>query len=81
MNNQNTQKSCTPRRKRGQAMVEYIIIVVIVAIAAIAIFGVFGDRLRDMVGGASIELGADQGDVDDAVGESSTDTMRDLSTD
>jgi len=55
--------------------------VVIVAIAAIAIFGVFGDRLRDMVGGASIELGADRGDVDDAVGESSTDTMRDLSTD
>ena len=53
-------------KKSGQSMVEYIIIVVVVALAALAIFGVFGDRLRAIVGGASAELGADQGKVDEA---------------
>ncbi|WFB35636.1 hypothetical protein P3T73_15910 [Kiritimatiellota bacterium B12222] len=66
------------KNKAGQAMVEYIIIVVIVAIAAIAVFGVFGDRLRAMVGGASVELGADQGDVDSATSTESAQMMKDL---
>lgn len=52
--------------KRGQSMVEYIIIVVVVALAALAIFGVFGDRLRAIVGGAASEIGADQSKVDEA---------------
>jgi type IV pilus assembly protein PilA len=52
--------------KRGQSMVEYIIIVVVVALAALAIFGVFGDRLRAIVSGASVELGADQSKADEA---------------
>jgi Flp pilus assembly pilin Flp len=68
------------KKKSGQAMVEYIIIVVIVAIAAIAVFGVFSDRIRDMVGGASVELGADQGDVDSATSDSSSNVMRDLTS-
>ena len=49
------------KKKSGQAMVEYIIIVVIVAIAAIAVFGVFSDRLRGMLGGATEALGGDAG--------------------
>jgi Flp pilus assembly pilin Flp len=57
MKHQTTKKTCAPRRKSGQAMVEYIIIVVIVAIAAIAVFGVFSDRIREMLGGATEELG------------------------
>ena len=36
-----------PRRKAGQAMVEYIIIVVVVAIAALVIFGLFGDTIQN----------------------------------
>ena len=52
--------------KRGQSMVEYIIIVVVVALAALAIFGVFGDRIRSIVGGASEELGADSSKVQEA---------------
>lgn len=51
------------RKKSGQAMVEYIIIVVIVAIAAIAVFGAFSDRIRGMLGGATEELGGDSGDT------------------
>lgn len=69
MKHQNTKK------KSGQAMVEYIIIVVIVAIAAIAVFGLFSDRLRGMVGGATEELG---GDASSATSTSSEDFMRDL---
>jgi len=63
------------QNKSGQAMVEYIIIVVIVAIAAIAVFGVFSDRLREMVGGATVELG---GDTQGSTSETSQDIMTDL---
>jgi len=64
----------TKRKKSGQAMVEYIIIVVIVAIAAIAVFGAFSDRIRGMVGGATEELGGDPGDTS----ETSEEIMRGL---
>ncbi len=57
------------KRKQGQAMVEYIIIVVIVAIAALAIFGVFSDRIREMMGGATTELGGDPGNALDTTSE------------
>ena len=43
--------------RRGQAIVEYIIVVVLIAIAALAIFGLFGDRIRQLVGGTVSELG------------------------
>lgn len=45
-----------PKRKAGQAMVEYIIIVVVIAIAALVIFGLFGDTIKKKVGGAVDEL-------------------------
>lgn len=63
------------KKKSGQAMVEYIIIVVIVAIAAIAVFGVFSDRIRGMLGGATTELGGDVGDAND---DTSVEMMQDL---
>jgi len=49
--------------KRGQAMVEYIIIVVIVAIAALVIFGLFSDTIRQKLGFAVEEMGGDAPDV------------------
>ncbi len=69
------------KRKSGQTMVEYIIIVVIIAVAAIAIFGVFGDRLRAMVGGATVELGGDQSAVDAATDTASVDFVKTLDKD
>jgi len=69
------------RRKSGQTMVEYIIIVVIVAIAVIAVIGVFSDRIRAMFGGATVELGGDQGSVDAATGTSSEDFLQDIDVD
>lgn len=68
-------------RKSGQTIVEYIIIVVIIAIAAIAVVGVFGDRIRAMFGGATVELGGDQGAVDAATDTSSADWLRNLDKD
>ena len=69
------------RRKSGQGMVEYIIIVVIIAIAAIAVFGVFGDRIRAMLGGATVELGGDQSAVDSAVSTAGTDWLKTIDKD
>jgi len=47
------------KRQKGQAMVEYIIIVVVVAIAALAIFGAFGQRLMQVVKGATSSISSD----------------------
>lgn len=71
-------KKLTLKRKSGQAMVEYIIIVVVVAIAALLIFGVFGDTIRQKLGGAVNELGGDSSAVDDATSTESVDVLREL---
>ncbi len=64
--------------KRGQGMVEYIIIVVVIALAAIAIIGVFGDTIRAKFGGAVTELGGDESAAGAALQTSSEDFLRDL---
>ena len=66
------------RNKRGQGMVEYIIIVVVIAIAALAIFGYFGDRIRAILGGATEEIGGDTAKVDEALAKSGVQTFKDL---
>lgn len=66
------------KRKSGQTMVEYIIIVVIIAVAAIAIFGVFGDTIRSKLGGAVTEIGGDESAVSEATDTGSADYLRSL---
>ena len=44
------------RKRSGQAMVEYIIIVVVIAIAALAVFGYFGGAVNKKVAGATSSL-------------------------
>jgi Flp pilus assembly pilin Flp len=68
----------TLRRKQGQGMVEYIIIVAVIALAAIAIIGVFGDTLRAKFGGAVSELGGDESARDAALETSSEDFIRNM---
>ncbi len=68
------------KRKNGQAMTEYIIIVAIIALAALAIFGLFGDRIRAMLGGAVVELGGDEDEVTEATQTSSEDYLKTLDT-
>ncbi len=53
-----------PKRKAGQAMVEYIIIVVVVAIAALVIFSMFGDVIQQKMGGAIDALNGDSSGTD-----------------
>lgn len=66
------------RRKRGQTMVEYIIVVVIIALAAIAIFGVFGDTIREKMSGAVEEIGGDTAAADAATSTASEQYLKDL---
>jgi len=61
-------KSSSPvRRKRGQGMTEYIIVIAIVAIGAIAIIGLFGKQIkhafRRMGGAIDGEVVKSQGDI------------------
>lgn len=44
------------KRKEGQAMVEYIIIVAVVAIASLVVVSLFGDTIKKKFGGAVDEL-------------------------
>ena len=69
------------RDRSGQTMVEYIIIVVIIAITAIAVFGVFGDRIRAMLGGATVELGGDTSLVGEATDTKSEDWLKTIDKD
>ena len=66
------------RRKLGQGMVEYIIIVAIIALAAIAIFGVFGDTIRAKMGGAVTQLGGDDAAKQQALQTKSEDYLKTL---
>ena len=49
------------KRRKGQTMVEYIIIVAIIAIALITIFGFFGKAIGKKVAGATSALDEDVG--------------------
>lgn len=46
-------------KEKGQAIVEYVIIIVIVAVAALAVMGAFSDRIRTMIAGVSSTFGDD----------------------
>ncbi len=45
------------KRQKGQAIVEYIIIIVIVAIAGLTVLGFMSDTIRQKVGGIISALG------------------------
>ncbi len=48
------------RRRKGQAVVEYVILVVVVALSAFFVLTMFSDRLRDMITGATKALGGEE---------------------
>lgn len=63
------------RRQRGQAFVEYVILIVVVALAALFVLASFSDRLRDMITGVTVTLGGTPADTAD---KSSIDIVQDL---
>lgn len=69
------------KRKSGQAMVEYIIIVAVVAIAALVIFGLFGDTIQEKLAGATSELDEDSNASSYVSEGASKDFLRNLDSD
>jgi Flp pilus assembly pilin Flp len=61
------------KKQKGQAIVEYVIIVVVVALAALVVLGAFSDRIRSMIAGVTTELGGAEEEP-----ESSVETMKNL---
>jgi Flp pilus assembly pilin Flp len=49
------------KNSKGQAIVEYIIIIVIVAVAALTVMGIFSDRIRTIIAGVASTFGSDEG--------------------
>ena len=47
------------KAERGQALVEYVILIAVVALAALFVLGAFSDRLREMIAGVTNTLGGD----------------------
>lgn len=70
-------KLANRKRCKGQAIVEYIIIVVIVAIAALVIMGMFSDTIRTKIAGAASALGTEE-DVKSEVEKDSLDALKEL---
>ncbi len=66
-------------RKKGQAIVEYIIIIVIVAVAALTVMGLFSDRIRSIIAGVASTFG-DQ-NAAQQVDKKSTDILKEMDKD
>ncbi|MBO5990148.1 MAG: hypothetical protein J6R00_00690 [Lentisphaeria bacterium] len=47
------------KAERGQALVEYVILIAVVALAALFVLGAFSDRLREMIAGVTNTLGGE----------------------
>ena len=67
------------RKEKGQAIVEYIIIIVIVAVAALTVMGIFSDRIRTIIAGAASAFGSDN--AEDAASVNSVNILTSLQAD
>jgi Flp pilus assembly pilin Flp len=63
------------RRQKGQAFIEYVILIVVIALAALFVLASFSDRLRDMVTGVTVTLG---GKPSDDADKDSKDIIKEL---
>ena len=67
------------KNQKGQAVVEYVIIIVVVALAALLVLTAFSDRLRGMIAGVTNTLGgeaeANDGDSQEILKELKADGM------
>lgn len=68
------------RNRRGQTMIEYIIIVVLIAVGGLVLFGILGNTLKKKTSGAisSMDSGQEASDAQAAAAVDSTETLRDL---
>ena len=67
------------QKRKGQAIVEYIIIIVIVAVAALTVMGIFSDRIRTIIAGVASTFGDNNAAL--AVDKKSTEILKDMDKD
>jgi Flp pilus assembly pilin Flp len=68
-----------PKSRRGQTMVEYIIIVAVIAIGGLVLFGIFGDTLKKKMSGVISSLDEDKGsEAQSAADENSAEQLKSL---
>lgn len=69
------------RRKntKGQAIVEYIIIIVIVAVAALTVMGLFSQRIREIIAGVASVFGSEN--AASAVTDNPTQILQNIQSD
>jgi Flp pilus assembly pilin Flp len=61
------------RKQKGQAFVEYVILIAVVALAALFVLANFSDRLRAIITGVTVTLG---GEADEHSNEKSLDIVK-----
>ena len=73
-------KKFMKKKRSGQTIVEYILIVVLVAIAALVVLGLFSDTLRKKISGviSNLTSGSEAGDAQGNVEKNSEDILKDL---
>ncbi|HCE42924.1 MAG TPA: hypothetical protein DET40_05205 [Lentisphaeria bacterium] len=73
-------KKFLKKRRAGQTIVEYILIVTLVAIASLTVLGLFSDTLRKKISGviSTLTSGQEAQDAQDNVGTKSEDLLKGL---
>ena len=73
-------KKFMKKKRSGQTIVEYILIVVLVAIASLVVLGLFSDTLRKKISGAisSITGGSEASEAQSDVTTKSEDILKNL---
>ena len=63
------------KRERGQAIVEYVILVAVIAVTAFFVLTMFSDRLRQLISGATTSLGGEKSETMDRTSEELTKSL------
>ena len=63
------------RKQKGQAFVEYVILIAVIDLAALFVLANFSDRLRAIITGVTVTLG---GEADEHAGKKSLDVVKEL---
>ncbi len=63
------------KRERGQAIVEYVILVAVIAVTAFFVLTMFSDRLRQLISGATTALGGEKSETMDRSSEDLTKSL------
>lgn len=63
------------KRERGQAIVEYVILIAVIAVTAFFVLTMFSDRLRQLISGATTALGGEKSETMDRTSEELTKSL------